>query len=138
MTNGVCSVFHPLLALDLHLSVMTRSIGGFHALLADEFLPRNFAIEDVSKYIEGELVASLGRNLPVTDSDSMIAKVEVFRVADVVTRRDVSSQRTYSPKEGRPFLIDGNSVALVVGIPNVNASFRRTKFGGPDEVIKCL
>ena len=34
----------PLLALDLLLSVMTDSVNAIHALLADEFLSKIFAV----------------------------------------------------------------------------------------------
>ena len=64
------------------------------------------------------MITSFGRNLPVTDSDFMIAKIEVFGAADVVTSIQVSSQRAYSVKQSGPFLIDRYSVALGVAGPN--------------------
>ena len=128
----------PLLGLDLHLSLMTSSIGGIHVLLADEFLSWLFAVGvvNVLEDVEGLLVATFGRNLPVTDCNFVVAKA-VFGAADVVTSHNVSSQRANSPKQSGPFLIDSYSVTLVVAIPNKYASLRRTEFNGPDVEIKC-
>ena len=83
----------PLLALDLLLSVMADSVKAIHALLANEFLSGNFAVGVVNllERIKRRLAATFGRNLPVTNSDLMIARL-VFGVADVVTRSDASSQ----------------------------------------------
>ena len=54
---------------------MTDSIKTIHALLADEFLSGIFAIgtENFLENVEGELAARFGRNLPMTDSDLMVA-----------------------------------------------------------------
>eukprot|EP00561_Arcocellulus_cornucervis_P013179 CAMPEP_0185803278 /NCGR_PEP_ID=MMETSP1322-20130828/2531_1 /TAXON_ID=265543 /ORGANISM="Minutocellus polymorphus, Strain RCC2270" /LENGTH=210 /DNA_ID=CAMNT_0028499141 /DNA_START=111 /DNA_END=743 /DNA_ORIENTATION=- len=116
---------------------MASSIGEIHALLADEFLSGHFTVGIVNfpEIVEGILVASLGRNLPVADSDFMISRL-IFAVADVVTRRDISSQRAYSIKQSGPFLIDGHSVALVEAIPNATTTLRRTEFNGPNKVIE--
>ena len=84
------------------------------------------------------MIASFGGNLPVTDSDLMIAKVVVLGVADVVAGRYVSSQCTYSLKQSCPFLIDGHSVAIDVHNPNLIARIKRTEFDGPDVAIECL
>ena len=85
------------------------------------------------------MVASFGGNLPVANSDFVVIKIEVFGDANVVTSHYVSPQCAYSLKQSGPFSIDGYSVTLlVVDIPNVEASFRRTQFDGPDVVIKCL
>ena len=64
----------PLLALDLLLSVMTDSIKAIHALLADEFLSKKFAIGIVNilENVEGRLAARFGRNLPMADSDLVV------------------------------------------------------------------
>ena len=96
------------LALDLHLSPMASSIGKIQILLANEFLPGQFSvgIKNFPEIIEGLLVASLGRNLPVTDSDFMVAKIVVFGHADIVTRTYVPSQGTHSLKQSGPFRID--------------------------------
>ena len=137
--NVRIAVLLPLLALDLHLSVMTRSKGGFQEFLANELLSGLLSVSvDFLELVEGVLEASFGRNLPVADSDFVVAKVVVFGTADVVAGQNISSQRAYSEKQNDPFLIDGYSVAFVVGIPNVNASFRRTEFDGPDVEIECL
>ena len=127
-----------LLGLDLLLSVMARSIGGFQVILAAEILPRLLAagVVDASQCVEGLLVASFGRNLPVTDPDFVVAKIMVFGDADVVTALNVSSQRAYSVKQSGPFLIDGYSDALVVAQPNVCASCIGTEFDGPDVAIE--
>ena len=60
-----------LLALDLHLSPMARSIGEIQVLLANEFLSGKFAVGVVydPELVEGSLHSSLGGNLPVTDCD---------------------------------------------------------------------
>ena len=119
---------------------MASSIGEFQVLLRNEFLSGRFAVGviDASELVEGILVASFGRNLPVTDCDFMIAKV-IFGKTENVAGYHVSSQCPYSAKQSDPFSIDGYSVTLLeVDIPNVEASFRRTQFDGPDVVIKCL
>ena len=123
-----------LLTRNLHLSRMTRSICAIQVLLADELFSGPFVVGNVNflESIERELMASLGRNLPMTDSDFMIAKVIVFGQADIVACRNVSSQRACSLKQSGPFLIDGYSVALVVAISNANASLRTAEFDGLD------
>ena len=129
----------PLLARNLHLSLVTRAIDRVHFFLANKFLSRLFAVGvvNVLESIEGVLVAGLGRNLPMADCDFMIAKL-VFGVADVVARIYVSSQRAYLHYQSGLLLIDGYSVALVVDIPNINTSIRRTEFDGADVAIECL
>ena len=131
------AVLLPFLTLDLLLSIMTYSVKAIHALLANDLFSGNFDIYivDFLENINGWLHASFGRNLPMTNSDFVVARPE-FGVAAVVTRNDVSSQRTYSVKQSDPFLIDRYSVALAVALPNINASFRRTEFDGPDPTIK--
>jgi hypothetical protein len=86
----------PLLALDLLLSVMADSIEAIHALLADKILSWNFTVGIINFFesIDRRLEATFGRNLPMTDCDLMVAKVEVLGVADVVTRMYVSSHCT--------------------------------------------
>ena len=130
----------PLLGRNLHLSLVTRAIDRVHFFLANKFLSRLFAVGvvNVLESIEGVLVAGLGRNLPVADSDFMIAKLVVFGQADVVARIYVSSQRAYLHYQNGPPLIGGYSHALVVAISNVNACFSRTEFDGADVAIECL
>ena len=120
------TIFLPLLGLDLHLSPMTRSISEIQVLLANEFLSGHFAVGIINflESIEGLLVASLGRNLPVTDSDFMIAKVVVFEAADVVAGRNFSSQCAYSLEQSGPLLIDGYSDAFAVSNPSFCAKLR--------------
>ena len=129
-----------LLALYLHLSLVTRSIDGFQILLADQLFPGHFTlgVVDFSQFPEGGLEASLGRNLPVTDCDFIVAKVIVFGPADIVVGHSAPSQRAYSLKQNDPCLIDGYSVALGVANPNLNASLRRTEFDGTDPTIKSF
>ena len=88
-------MFLPRLALDLLLSVMADSVNAIHTLLTDEFLSGKFAIGIVNflEKIESKLAASFGRNLPMTDSDLMVARL-VFDFSNVVTRKDASSQCT--------------------------------------------
>ena len=128
----------PLLALDLLLSVMADSKEAIHALLADEFLSGNFTVGIINalESIERRLAATFSGNLPMADSDLVVAKVEVLGVADVVTSTYVSSQRAYSLKQRGPVRIDGYSVALFVAIPNAAASSRRTDFDGPNPIIQ--
>ena len=85
----------PRLALDLLLSVMADSIKAIHTLLADEFLSGKFAIGVVNclEKIESRLATSFGRNLPMTDSDLMVARLG-FAKGDAVARNDTSSQCT--------------------------------------------
>ena len=130
-------VLLPFLTLDLLLSIMTYSVKAIHAILANGFISRVFSVGIINhlELVNGWLHASFGRNLPVTDSDLVVARI-VFEAPDVMTRNDVSSQRTYSVKQSSPFLIDGHSVALEVALANFNASFRRTEFDGPDPTIK--
>ena len=130
----------PLLAFDLLLSVMADSVKAIHALLANEFLPGHFTVGIVNflQNIDRRLAATFSGNLPVTDSDLMVARL-VFGAADVVTSTYLSSQCTYSFKLSGPFLIQGSSaVALVVSIRNVGARITRTEFDGPDPTIECL
>ena len=79
-------VLLPFLARNLHLSIMADSIKAIHAHLADEFLSRHFTVGCINflESIEGGLVASFGRNLPMTDSNFVVAKVVVFGTADMV------------------------------------------------------
>ena len=128
----------PLLALDLHLSPMASSIKAIHALLAKEVLSRHISIGvvDVSQSIEGGLVASLGRNLPVMDSDFVVAKVVVFGVPDVVPSIYIAPQCAHSPEQSGSLLIHGYSVALVVDIPNAYASISTIELDSPDPTIK--
>ena len=69
----------PLLTPDLHLRFVARAIGRVHFFFANEFLSGHSAIGvvDFSKRIEGILAATFSRNLPVTDSDFVVAKVVV-------------------------------------------------------------
>jgi len=60
------------------------------------------------------LKATFGGNLPVTDSDFMIAKVVVLGAADIVSCPYASSQRTCMFKQSGPLFIDSYSVALLV------------------------
>ena len=113
----------PLLALDFHLSLMARSIGGFQVLLADEFLSGHFTVGVIINFLENierRLAATFGRNLPMTNSGLMVARI-VFGNADVVKGQYVSPQRADSLKQSGPFLIDGHGVAIVVAIANACA-----------------
>ena len=130
----------PLLAPNLHLSLMASSEGKLHIFLADELLPGVFAVGvvDVSELVEGSLVSCFGRKLPVADSNFIIAKAVILDAADAVAGRYASSQRADSLKQSGPFLIDSHSVTLVVDNPNLRARCRRTKINGPDVAIECL
>ena len=83
----------PRLALDLLLSVMADSINAIHALLANKFLSGHFAIGIINflESVDRRLAARFGRNLPMTDSDLMVARI-VFGTPDVVARTDATSQ----------------------------------------------
>ena len=131
-------MFLPLLALDFHLNPMTRAIDRVHFFLANEFFSRHIAVGVVYflESIERILVAGLGRNLPVTDSNFIVAKVAVFFAGDIVAGDNASSQCANLIKQSGPFLIDGYSDALLVASPNPCASFRRTEFSGPSVAIK--
>lgn len=109
-----------LLALDLLLSVMADPTKAIHAFLANEFFPGVFAvgIRNFLEIIERRLAATSSDNLPMTDSDFMIAKVAVFEAADVVAGHNVSSQCAYLCKQSGPFLIDSYSAAIFVAHPN--------------------
>ena len=72
----------PLLALDLHLGIMADSIHAIHALLTDKFLSRHFGIINFLESIDRRLAATFSRNLPVSDSDFVVAKVVVLRAVD--------------------------------------------------------
>ena len=130
----------PFLGLDLHLSLVARSMGEIQVLLANEFLSRLFAVGvvDASELVEGILMASLGGDLQVTYSNFMIAKAVVFKAADFVSCLYDSSQRGYSLKQRGPFLIEGHSVAMVVDVPNKHASPSTAEFDGLDPTIECL
>ena len=69
-----------LLALDLHLRFVARAIDRVHFFLTNEFLPGRFSVGVVDEFqcIEGLLMASFGGNLPVADSDFVVAKLVVF------------------------------------------------------------
>ena len=58
-------------------------IGRVHFFLTDELRSGHFAVGVVyfSELVDGMLVASLGRNLPVTDRDSVIAKLRFPNIA---------------------------------------------------------
>ena len=132
-------VFLSLLTLDLHLCIVARAIDRVDFFLADEFLSGEYSagVVDISEVAEGTLIASLGRNFPVTNSDLMVPRV-VFEAADIVPCLYVASQCTYSLEQSGPFLIDGYSIALIIAGPNTNASLRRAEFDGPDVVVECL
>ena len=127
----------PLLALDLHLGIMADSIHAIHALLTDKFLSRHFGIINFLESIDRRLAATFSGNLPVTDSDFMVAQL-VFVDADIMKGQYISSQRADSLKQSGPFLIDGYSVALAVALPNLTASSRRAQFDGLDVAIECF
>ena len=70
----------PLFSTDLLLSLMAGSIEVVKIVLADKFLswPFTVGIVDISELIERNLTATFGCNLPVSDSELVVAKVAVF------------------------------------------------------------
>ena len=70
-------VLLPLLARNLHLRFVARTIDRVHFFLTDELLPRHFAVGvvDFLEPVEGCLQSSFGRNPPMTNSDLMVARL---------------------------------------------------------------
>ena len=129
----------PRLALDLLLSVMADSVNAIHTLLTDEFLSGKFAIGIVNflEKIESKLAASFGRNLPMTDSDLMVARL-VFAKGDAVARNDTSSQCTNGIECMFTFQVLADTATARVETCNANARIRRTELDGLNPTIKCF
>ena len=83
-------------------------------------------------------MASLGRNLPMTDCDFMITKTVVFGYSNVVAGAKTTSRCACSLKQCSSFLIDSHCFTQIVANPNACTSFRRAEFDGPDGVIERL
>ena len=69
----------PHVAIDFHLNLMAGSIEVVKITFADKLLSWHFTIGivDISELIERNLTATVGCNLPVSDSELVVAKIIV-------------------------------------------------------------